>query len=151
MWSLVSSWQNIFGLHLLKQSVFSSDSSVLWISGMSNSCSVRFAFHIRVCLMLYGCQKGTSALFTCSWKTAQLLHVANHHASTKKLQVSFYSMFTGAISSYIHLYVSKPYERPSVDIGGQIGFGLSNNWFAFGGDPDLGFLPLDDYHLVAII
>lgn len=38
-----------------------------------------------------------------------------------------------------------------MDIGGQIGFGLGNNWFAFGGDPDLGFLPLDDYHLVAVI
>ena len=45
----------------------------------------------------------------------------------------------------------KLYERLSVNIGGQIGFGLGNNWFAFGGGPDLGFLPLDDYHLVAVI
>lgn len=33
----------------------------------------------------------------------------------------------------------------------QIGFGLGNNWNAFGGTPDLGLLPLDDYHLEDVI
>lgn len=56
-----------------------------------------------------------------------------------------------ALISTLKGCVSKPYERPSVDNGEQIGFGLGNNWFAFGGDPELGFLPLDDYHLVAVI
>lgn len=34
--------------------------------------------------------------------------------------------------------------------GGQIGFGLCNNWVAFGGGPDLGFLPPNGYHLFGI-
>lgn len=34
-------------------------------------------------------------------------------------------------------------------VGGLIGFGPRNNGLAFGGDPDLGLVPSDDYHFIA--
>lgn len=114
--------------------------------------------------MLYGCQKGTSARFIrappAAEKQLTFLHVLQVWMhQIKELQVrSFNSIFHWnstaklALLSTLKGYVfSNPYEQLSVDTGGQIGFGLGNNWFAFGDGPDLGFLPLDDYHLVAII
>ena len=34
-------------------------------------------------------------------------------------------------------------------VGGQIGFGPRNNGLGFGGDPDLGLMPSDDYLFIA--
>lgn len=89
--------RHVCGLHLPKQSFFSSQSNTLWILGTSNHSTllityflvVFFEFHIGVCVMLYRCHRRTS-LHPSGWKTAHLLaHVAPHPASSTKLQVRY--------------------------------------------------------------
>ena len=47
-------------------------------------------------------------------------------------------------------YLKTPHEQIFMKFGGQIGSEPGNNGLGFGGDPELGLLPSDDYHFIAL-
>ena len=54
------------------------------------------------------------------------------------------------LSVYLSDWISQnPHEQIFMKFGGQIGFEPGNNGLGFGGDPDLGLVPSDDYHFIA--
>ena len=108
MWSPVSSWQSMFGLHLLKQSVFSSCSNISRIPGMWNSwkppenflfCSLRFAFEcVCVCDALWMPEGNLSLIRSLTF----FVHVLQILTRRKpELQVYIFNCMYHKISSYI--------------------------------------------------
>lgn len=55
------------------------------------------------------------------------------------------------LSFYLSDWISQtPHEQIFMKFGGQIGFGPKSNGLRFGSDPDLGLVPSDDYHFIAL-